>query len=78
MNKSTSRLSDLYRQLQASEDKPYPIWICWDCGDRYGNRAFGEATWHVDNCGVCGEMKACTEPRDCGYLKDGWEENENR
>ena len=69
------KLSKLYQGLHdqlESESKPYPIWICHECGDKYGNRPFGVATWHQDVCGVCGETKACTEPRDCGHLKPEW------
>ncbi len=50
----------------------YPMWICADCGEKYGNRPFGVSTWHEDVCGVCGLVVAVTEPRDCGHLKDEW------
>jgi len=39
---------------------------CNDCGqDRYGSHV-GVSTWHTDRCGICGETKAVTEPRDFG------------
>lgn len=52
----------------------YPQWICRDCGEKYGNRPCGIATWHRgDKCGVCRCEKSTTEPRDFGHLKDGWQ-----
>jgi NTP pyrophosphatase (non-canonical NTP hydrolase) len=54
------------------EREYYPSWICGDCGDLHGYRECGVATWHNDTCGVCGEYKACTEPRDFGHLKNSW------
>lgn len=52
----------------------YPTWICWHCGDKYGNRPCGVATWHPDTCDICGlEDVAVTEPRDFGHLRDGWQ-----
>ncbi len=33
----------------------------------------GVATWHPDTCGVCGKSGvSVTEPRDFGYLENGW------
>lgn len=51
----------------------YPEWICSDCGAKHGKRECGIATWHEDTCGICGEVKQCTEPRDFGHLKEGWD-----
>lgn len=51
----------------------YPAWICEDCGEEHGRRECGIATWHPDECGICGEYAYVTEPRDYGHLKDGWE-----
>lgn len=45
-----------------------PDWVCSDCGNKYGNRKCGIATFHIGTCGVCGEEKEVTEPRDYGYL----------
>lgn len=58
-----------------NEPKPYPQWVCSDCGDKYGRgMPHGHLScWHEDICGVCGEKKAVTEPRDFGYLKEGWD-----
>lgn len=50
----------------------YPTWICNECGENHGNRPAGISTWHPDFCGMCGEFKSVTEPRDFGHLKDGW------
>lgn len=55
-------------------EKPeYPVWVCFDCGKLYGRHEAGICTVHMGTCGVCGENKAVTEPRDFGYLVDGWE-----
>lgn len=54
----------------------YPAWICADCGKAHGRRPGGNphgATWHWDTCGICGNEDECTEPRDYGHLKPGWE-----
>jgi hypothetical protein len=49
-----------------------PVWVCSDCGDLYGRRPMGTATFHEGTCEVCGEIKSVTEPRDFGYLKPEW------
>lgn len=54
-------------------DVPYPSWICSSCGDKWGRRQCGRATWHYNICGICKESKAVTEPRDFGHLNDGWQ-----
>lgn len=56
--------------------KPYPRWICFDCGKLYGRRDGGLCTVHPDTCGVCGHEKAVTEPRDFGGLIDGWQDHD--
>ena len=43
-----------------------------DCGAKHGNRTPGVATWHEGTCGICGEKKPVTEPRDYGHLKREW------
>lgn len=52
---------------------PYPVEICADCGDKYGNRECGMATWSMGTCDICGRKAPTTEPRDFGHLKDGWQ-----
>ena len=47
--------------------EPYPIWVCMDCALESGGRVPQVATWHEDICGVCGQYKTCTEPRDFGF-----------
>lgn len=54
--------------------KPYPAWVCLACGTKHGRRPVGIATWHIDECGICGETVAVTDPRDFGHLKQGWNE----
>lgn len=53
--------------------KPYPTWVCYDCAivafDPISTgHKLGISTYHEgDKCGVCGEKKATTQPRDFGY-----------
>lgn len=55
--------------------KPYPQWICEDCGRQHGRVLDRTSTWHEpdpdnkkDQCGWCGTRdEALTEPRDFGY-----------
>lgn len=49
-----------------------PDWVCSDCGRKYGSRIPELSCWHIGKCGVCGKEKPVTEPRDFGYLKEGW------
>lgn len=54
----------------------YPDWICNVCGKAYGKRPEGNpygATYHIDECDICGEVCEVTEPRDFGHLKKGWD-----
>lgn len=50
----------------------YPAWICKRCGDKYGNRQAGIATWHAGTCDLCGGTALVTEPRDFGGLRQDW------
>lgn len=65
-----------------SKDKPvttpYPQWICSPCGERYGKRACGIATFHAGKCDICGCETFVTEPRDFGHLKEDWKWQTNR
>ena len=49
--------------------KPYPVWVCSDCGKKASKKGQMEfSTWHIGDCGVCGEGgKYVTEPRDFFY-----------
>ena len=42
--------------------KPYPAWVCSDCGKKYGRRIPTCATWHIDKCGVCDKETMVTNP----------------
>ena len=63
--------------------KPYPAWICWDCGPKLGKwYATSEYTgpkdhcftMNYDTCDVFGKHDVpCTEPRDYGHLVDDWD-----
>ena len=77
---------DLYRRNYDSifpedgknfDHKPYPAWICDECGRIYGRRPEGNpygATYHIGECGVCGTGGVdVTECRDFGHLKEGWD-----
>jgi len=66
-------MTEIWKPLQNAIDEAYPMWVCASCGDKYGRREFGIATWHEDVCGVCGRVTGVTEPRDCGGLTDGWQ-----
>lgn len=43
------------------------MWICHDCGTKYGKPRDGVATYHNGKCQWCGKDKAVTEDRDYGY-----------
>jgi len=63
--------------------KPYPAWVCNDCGTKFGawyedgeylGPSHHNATYHYDTCDVCGTHEVpCTEPRDYGHLRSDWE-----
>lgn len=50
----------------------YPQWVCHPCGTKWGRKECGIATWHIDTCGICGNITSVTEPRDYGHLKGEW------
>lgn len=57
-----------------------PNWVCFDCGNKYGN-GFPEGhvcTVHEGICGVCGKKKPVTEPRDFRWLKKEWRYHETK
>ena len=54
--------------------KPYPAWVCVECGLKYGRIVPKHATWHTDTCCICGAVVGVTEPRDFGGLRDDWDE----
>lgn len=47
----------------------YPKWNCRECAIKYGGKypPGHISSWHQGTCGVCGEEKSVTEPRDYGY-----------
>lgn len=60
-------------------NKPYPEWVCRECGlSASGKKADGAllvSTFHQGKCDVCGKIIAVTEPRNYGYPKfEGHEE----
>ena len=71
-------MANIGRPKKIQIDPEQPTWICYDCGMKHGSFKVGTATWHKDTCGVCGEIKTCTEPRDFGYLLLGWKEKYGR
>lgn len=52
--------------------KNYPVWICFDCGDKYcyGMPAGHVWTSHEGRCDVCGRIRNVTEPRDFGHIDE--------
>lgn len=56
--------------MKPSTDQP--TWVCVACGEKWGRKPCGIATWHMNACQVCGKNKPVTEARDFGYLKQGW------
>jgi hypothetical protein len=52
--------------------KPYPAWIWAPLRQKHGTREVGFATWHEDECGVCGSIELVTEPKDFLGLKGKW------
>lgn len=65
---SSTILGDKCSTCKESCDFAQPAWVCTDCGNKYGSHACGVATFHDDDCGICGEYKSVTEPRDFGYI----------
>ena len=53
--------------------KPYPTWICIACAqnalteEELKSQEGHLATFHYGICGVCGEFKSVTEPRDYNF-----------
>lgn len=45
------------------------LWICYDCGKKYGKSRTLVSTYHTGKCEYCREVKAVTESRDWGYPK---------
>lgn len=73
---------DAYRRnfemiFPSKTKRPYPDWICDECGRLHGRRPEGNpygATYHIGECGVCGTGGVdVTECRDFGHLKEGWD-----
>lgn len=72
MAKPYSEEIEAGRILSRGALKPYPARVCADCGKaaaERGRRGQGTlvSSYNMQACDVCGEMKACTEPRDFGY-----------
>ena len=72
MSKSVDKRLEAQRAKYYKEMGGQPVWVCSDCGDLYGRKPMGTATFHEGTCEVCGEIKSVTEPRDFGYLKPEW------
>lgn len=43
------------------------IWICHECGRKYGRYRANCSTWHEGECDYCEQIKEVTEARDYGY-----------
>lgn len=77
-------IEDAMKLRSSSATVQQPEWVCNKCGEKYGlwytNGAYSgpsrhDATYHVDDCRVCGERVPCTEARDFGYLIKDWMEH---
>lgn len=60
-------LASILRTKEKNQD--YPSWVCGVCAENAGGKLKGVATFHVDECGICGSTTSVTEPRDYGYPK---------
>jgi hypothetical protein len=67
-------VSKLGRPPKIYIDKDQPQWICYACGRKYGSFKAGLASYHQATCECCGKYTSVTEPRDFGYLLDGWKQ----
>ena len=71
------RIAAMIYGAEMMRRKPYPDWICDECGRLHGKRPEGNphgATYHIGECGICGTGGVeVTEPRDFGFLKEGWD-----
>ena len=47
--------------------KPYPTWVCHDCGMTHTTKIPWMSTFHHARCEVCGKWAELTQPRDYGY-----------
>jgi len=45
------------------------MWICSECGNKYGKARFSVSTFHIGICEWCGKEKAVTEDRDYSHPK---------
>lgn len=69
---SKSQIKRLHYQSKISHNQPE--WVCNDCGHKHGRGPiFVVSTYHTDVCGVCNKTLPVTEPRDFGYLLEGWD-----
>lgn len=53
------------------------MWICIDCGNKYGKPRGNPSTYHNGICEWCGKEKAVTEHRDYGYPELKEKDNES-
>lgn len=51
--------------------RPHVEWICYDCAKKHGGESipYHVATFHTNICGMCGEERTVTEPRDYNWSK---------
>lgn len=69
-NKNISKSQMKRIAIQQEGLKPYPTWVCTDCGVKASTKGcFKISTFHQGTCDVCEQDKAVTEPRDFYYPK---------
>ena len=61
-------LSDLHLEFKA----PQPTCVCRHCGERFGLKKCGVATWHLGQCGVCQSQTGVTAPDHFGGRGSDW------
>ena len=52
--------------LRVGAPNEHPAWVCNDCGQDHYGVPNAISTWHTGKCGICGEERSVTEPRDFG------------
>ena len=51
------------------KNEEYGVWICAECGYKYGKKVIDYSTYHYDICEYCGKITSVTEIRDWNYPK---------
>lgn len=62
---------DLVDELYCNKCGEEPEWVCMNCANERGavHPPNHISSWHFGICGICGEEKSVTEPRDFGITR---------